>query len=60
MQGQIVKNRRFDRRNLYGYANLSLPYFARPCAELHVSADYLSFGKIRNNNVYKTSFESDS
>lgn len=44
-KAQIAKNCRFDRRNLYGHANLSLPYFARLCAELHVSADYLLFGK---------------
>ncbi len=35
----------FDRKNLNGYSNLSLPYFARLCSALHVSADYLLFGK---------------
>ncbi len=35
----------FDRKNLSGYTNLSLPYFARLCSVLHVSADYLLFGK---------------
>lgn len=35
----------FDRRNLSSYSNLSLVYFARLCSVLHVSADYLLFGK---------------
>jgi len=42
---QIARNCRFDRKTLYGHSKLSLPYFARLCAELHVSADYLLFGK---------------
>jgi len=35
----------FDRKLLSNYSNLSLPYFARLCNVLHVSADYLLFGK---------------
>lgn len=35
----------FDRRILSSYSNLSLPYLARLCVVLHVSADYLLFGK---------------
>lgn len=44
-KAQIARECRFDRKTLYGHNNLSLPYFARLCAELHVSADYLLFGK---------------
>lgn len=44
-KSQVAQACRFDRRTLYGYSNISLPYFARLCAELHVSADYLLFGK---------------
>ena len=35
----------FERRNLCGYDNPSLPNFALLCKELNVSADYLLFGK---------------
>lgn len=35
----------FDRKILSANGNLSLPYFARLCSALHVSADYLLFGK---------------
>ncbi len=41
----VAKMCRFNRKALNGDFNLSLPYFARLCAELHVSADYLLFGK---------------
>lgn len=44
-KSQVAKACRFDRRTLYGECNISLPYFARLCAELGVSADYLLFGK---------------
>lgn len=44
-KSQVAKNCKFDRKTLYGYSNLSLPYFARLCTELNVSADYLLFGK---------------
>lgn len=44
-KAQVAKNCRFDRKTLYGHTNLSLPYFARLCAELNVSADYLLFGR---------------
>lgn len=44
-KAQVAKSCRFDRRTLYGEYNISLPYFARLCAELGVSADYLLFGK---------------
>lgn len=40
-KAQVAKSCRFDRRTLYGEYNMSLPYFARLCAELGVSADYL-------------------
>ena len=35
----------FDRKILSSCGNMSLPYFARLCSALHVSADYLLFGK---------------
>lgn len=35
----------FDRKILSSNGNLSLPYFARLCSVLNVSADYLLFGK---------------
>lgn len=41
----------FDRRELTGYYNPSIPYFAILCKELNVSADYLLFGK---NDEYYT------
>lgn len=43
-KAQVAKDCRFDRKTLYGHSNMSLPYFARLCAELQVSADYLLFG----------------
>lgn len=42
---EIAKRCRFDRKILSSYNNMSLPYFARLCAELSVSADYLLFGR---------------
>lgn len=44
-KSQVARACRFDRKTLYGNNNISLPYFARLCAELNVSADYLLFGK---------------
>ena len=41
----IAKQCGFDRRVLSSYSNLSLPYLVRLCSALHVSADYLLFGK---------------
>lgn len=38
----------FDRKILIrtsGHDNICLPYFTRLCSALHVSADYLLFGK---------------
>ncbi len=35
----------FERKLLSSYSNMSLVYFARLCSALHVSADYLLFGK---------------
>ena len=36
----------FNRKNLYAKRNgMFLPYFARLCAVLNVSADYLLFGE---------------
>lgn len=35
----------FNRKILSSCGNISLPYFARLCSVLHVSADYLLFGK---------------
>ena len=43
-KAELAKRCRFDRKNFYS-ENLTLAYFARLCAELHVSADYLLFGK---------------
>ena len=43
----VAKQCGFDRKTLYGYHNISLVYFARLCSVLHVSADYLLFGKKR-------------
>lgn len=34
----------FAHGNLYNNRSIALPYFARVCAELHVSADYILFG----------------
>ena len=42
---EIAKQCGFDRKILSSYGNLSLPYLARLCSTLHVSADYLLFGK---------------
>ena len=41
----VAKQCGFDRKILSTYSNLSLPYLARLCDTLHVSADYLLFGK---------------
>lgn len=41
----VAKQCGFDRKVLSTYGNLSLPYFARLCSALHVSADYLLFGR---------------
>lgn len=41
----VAKQCGFDRRVLSTYSNLSLPYLVRLCNVLHVSADYLLFGK---------------
>ncbi len=41
----VAKQCGFDRRILNSYGNLSLPYLVRLCGVLHVSADYLLFGK---------------
>lgn len=50
-KSQIAKKCRFDRRTLYRPKQNShyirIVYFARLCAELHVSADYLLFGNER-------------
>lgn len=43
-KAELAKHCRFNRKNFYS-GNLTLAYFARLCAELHVSADYLLFGK---------------
>lgn len=44
---ELARRCGFERKVLYGYSNIHLPYFARLCAELNVSADYLLFGKKR-------------
>lgn len=45
---QLAKRCRFDKKILYNYQYyMYTPYFARLCAELHVSADYLLFGEER-------------
>lgn len=41
----IAKRYGVDRKTLYGYSTPSIPVFALLCKELHVSADYLLFGK---------------
>lgn len=44
----IAKQCGFDRKTLMRHSahdNICLPYFARLCSVLHVSADYLLFGK---------------
>lgn len=44
----IARQCGFDRKILIrscGHDNICLPYFARLCAVLNVSADYLLFGK---------------
>lgn len=44
----VAKQCGFDRKILIrtsGHDNICLPYFARLCSALHVSADYLLFGK---------------
>lgn len=58
LEGEIYKQNRtkndiarqcgFDRKTLNrnnSHDNIYLPYFARICGALHVSADYLLFGK---------------
>ena len=35
----------FNRQDMFGYCNLTLPHFALLCKELNVSADYLLFDK---------------
>lgn len=57
LEGEIYKQNRtkvdlakqcgFDRKVLIrtGHDNIYLPYFARLCSALNVSADYLLFGK---------------
>ena len=42
---EIAERCGFERKNLCGYDNPSLPVFALLCKELNVSADYLLFGK---------------
>ena len=44
-KAELARRCGFDRKILHGQTNMYLPYFARMCAELHVSADYLLFGK---------------
>ena len=45
---QLAKRCRFDRKILINHRYyMCTPYFARLCAELHVSADYLLFGEER-------------
>lgn len=45
---QLAERCRFNRKILYNYQHyMSTPYFARLCAELHVSADYLLLGEER-------------
>lgn len=44
----VAKQCGFDRKILIrtcGHDNICLPYFARLCSALQVSADYLLFGK---------------
>lgn len=45
---QLANRCRFDRKILSNHkAYMRTAYFARLCAELHVSADYLLFGEER-------------
>jgi len=48
---QVAKKCKFDRKTLYRPKQdnryIRAVYFARLCAELHVSADYLLFGEER-------------
>jgi hypothetical protein len=44
-KAEIARKCHFDRKILSYCGNMSLPYFARICKELNVSADYLLFGK---------------
>ena len=46
-KAELARRCRFGRKVLIEKSNMYLPYFARICAELHVSADYLLFGKKR-------------
>lgn len=45
---ELARRCGFDRKNLIKHnkhSSIYLPYVARICAELHISADYLLFGK---------------
>lgn len=47
-KNDIAKQCGFNRKTLYRnscHDNICLPYFARICSVLNVSADYLLFGK---------------
>ena len=47
---QVAKRCRFDRKILSNNRTyMRTAYFARLCAELHVSADYLLFGEERKS-----------
>lgn len=47
---QLAKKCRFDRKILSNHKTyMRTAYFARLCAELHVSADYLLFGEERRS-----------
>ena len=46
-KAELAKRCRFERKVLYEKRSMYLPYFARVCAELHVSADYILFGEKR-------------
>lgn len=47
-KAELARRCRFERKVLHSRSNMYLPYFARLCAELNVSADYLLFGKKGN------------
>lgn len=48
-KAQLAERCRIDRKSLYesprSHHYICLPYLARLCAELHISADYLLFGE---------------
>jgi len=48
-KNELAKKCRFSSGNLSGSGNIYLPYFARLCAELNVSADYILFGNKNNS-----------